>query len=193
MQRKRPLNRINKNKNIRKKNRISSINLRKIIPDIVDYLKSDSYFYSHIISSSSPSHHSAPYDVFLSSTDTGEPILANKERAVEKLEEYLKSDTYLYTPLEGTQHRDSFAVKTVIPPPREEELQFMRVTSTVSSEKIAWQAKKVAEKSVLKKRGDQVSNGYPHDASVVFPKTPGLQEVNKQAARRSSRLSTISG
>lgn len=44
--------------------------------------------------------------------------MANKERAVEKLEEYLKSDTYLYTPLEGTQHRDSFAVKTVIPPPR---------------------------------------------------------------------------
>ena len=36
----------------------------------------------------------------------------------EKLVEYLKSDTYLYAPLEDIQHRNDFAVKTVISPPR---------------------------------------------------------------------------
>lgn len=32
--------------------------------------------------------------------------------------EYLKSDTYLYAPLEGTQGRDDFAIKKIISPQR---------------------------------------------------------------------------
>lgn len=32
--------------------------------------------------------------------------------------EYLKSDTYMYAPLEGTQHRDDFAIKNIISPQR---------------------------------------------------------------------------
>ncbi|KMT03536.1 hypothetical protein BVRB_8g192130 [Beta vulgaris subsp. vulgaris] len=181
----------NKNK-IRKKKRFS-IDYRKIFPEIVEYLKSDSYFYSHFISSSTASNSSAQYDVFSSSR--GEPILGSKGRAKEKLVEYLKSDTYLYAPLEGTQGRDDFAIKKIISPQRGHDLQFMRVTSTVlSTSKIAWQTKEVAEKpSVVEKCRDHGTRGIPPDENFASPKTPGLQEVKKQAARRSGRLSTISG
>lgn len=75
------------------------------------------------------------------------------------------------------------------------DLQFMRVTSTVlSTSKIAWQTKEVAEKpSVVEKCRDHGTRGIPPDENFASPKTPGLQEVKKQAARRSGRLSTISG
>lgn len=185
----RALKRTNKNK-FRKKNR-NSINLGNIIPEIVDYLKSDSYFYSHFISSSTPSDSSAPHHVFRSSTglDTGKPVVAIKDRVKEKLEDYLKSDTYLYAPLEGSQQSDNVAAKTIISPPTGQELPFMTVSSTVFSRKIAWQTKKVAENSVVERHGDHGSKGTLHDANVLSPETPGHQELNKQAARRSSRLS----
>ncbi|XP_021731427.1 uncharacterized protein LOC110698322 [Chenopodium quinoa] len=196
VQTKRLLKRITNKNKIKKKNRISSINFSNIFPDFANYLKSDSYFYSHFISSSHPSHNSAPFDAFLSFRDaahTGESILANKGQMKERLVEYLKSDTYLYTPLESTRHCDNIAEKSVISSPRGQELRFTRVTSTVLSDKIAWQTKEIAENSVVEKHGDHGSNGMPHDESILFPKTPALQEVKKQAARRSSRLSTFSG
>ncbi|CAO2823037.1 unnamed protein product [Amaranthus hypochondriacus] len=179
---------INNNKIIRKKkNKRFSITLH----EIVDYLNSDSYFYSHIISCPAPPPASSVFGLDIGN----KAILSNKDKLFkDKLVGYLKSDTYMYAPLECTQHHDDIAVKTVISPTREQELQFIRVSGTVLSSKSAWQNKRVPENPVIEKRpGDHFPKDVAHKATVISPQTPVHQEQKKQAVRRSNRKSTYSG
>lgn len=165
-----------------------------LIRGMVDYLKSDSYFYSPLISPL-PSDSSSLHQFLSSPTglEVNKPILHNKGKLKEKLVEYLKSDTYLYAPLGETKPPKHFAAKTVIYPPKGQELLIKTVTSTILSRKIDWKTKQVVQDSASEKREDYSSKGDTRDASVVSPHTPGLKEVQKQVVRRSHRLSTSTG
>ncbi|XP_074269233.1 uncharacterized protein LOC141592452 isoform X2 [Silene latifolia] len=147
------------------------------IRGIVTYLKTDSYLYSHVITSPLSQHHVHKSGLRY---DKNEGILRHNERELkEKLMKYLKSDTYMYAPLEDVGHRDQVLVKNVISSPRD-ELEFTRVTRTVISKKIALQTKRGADNPIGDKQGE-VSKGGRHDVGVASPPTPEIPQGRKQA------------
>ncbi|KAL9242241.1 hypothetical protein vseg_016261 [Gypsophila vaccaria] len=160
--------------NIRRKKRVNFVDK---IPGIINYLTSDFYLYSPLLSFSSSSRLN---DVRFSGMEKNEAILREDGgKLKEKLVNYLKSDAYLYSPLGNVRHRDDVTVKNVISPPRAQEVPFTRVTSTVLSKKIAWQTKQVSYDSM----GD-LGKGGGRDRGTISPPTPVIPDGKKPATRR---------
>ncbi|EEF34163.1 conserved hypothetical protein [Ricinus communis] len=101
---------------VKKRKKPIKTNRKTLLKKVVDYLKSDSYLFAPLISSSPRTDHflaskivsSTSSSTTTSAVEMKENMKGKKKRFAEKVGDYLKSDGYLYAPV--------FAPKLVIFP-----------------------------------------------------------------------------
>ncbi|KAF7154669.1 hypothetical protein RHSIM_Rhsim01G0012600 [Rhododendron simsii] len=161
---------------------------KKLFKKIFDYLKSDSFFFAPLVSSQP----SVPPTKTLPTATPGVEILKPHEdenkKLVDKVGDYLKSDSYLYAPLIGPQ--PSHGVDPNIACPHSGSVRLLkRVTAEVSTRIITKKTNQPTEDTLNIIGGDEPSQDTRLKNCLAVQRTVAHRETLKHAVHQHCRSS----
>ncbi|PON56044.1 hypothetical protein PanWU01x14_184030 [Parasponia andersonii] len=149
---------------------INKRNKKKLLlKKVVNYLKSDSYFFAPLTSSSSSSSSSSRSDLHsLKTVEMKEKAKENDNRLLNKVGDYLMSDSYMYAPLVVPS-------KSLVSPLKGPQRYIKRVTVEVSRSSITLKDKNEFASKVVE--GQASKDHHLHEKMV--PDRPSLVHKEK--------------
>ncbi|PSS04314.1 ATP-dependent RNA helicase [Actinidia chinensis var. chinensis] len=165
---------------------------KRLFKKIVDYLKSDSYMFAPLVSSQ-PSGFSTtdPSPISPTGVETKKPSEEKNKKLLKKVEDYLKSDSYMYAPLIGAPPPHGFDANTVSPH-SEPVSHVKKITAAVSTRKITKKINQPTEQTVKEIREDQLSDSSLLKSTVVQQTLAHLETV-KHIVHKSCRSLSVPG
>lgn len=160
----------------------------KLLKKIFDYLKSDSFLFAPLVSSQP----SVPPTKTLPTATAGVEIMKPQEdenkKLVDKVGDYLKSDSYLYAPLIGPQ--PSHGVDANIAGPHSGSVRLLkRVTAEVSTRIITKKTNLPTEDTLNVIGGDEPSENTRLKNHLAVQRSVAHQETLKHAVHQHCRSS----
>ncbi|KAJ0030594.1 hypothetical protein Pint_14278 [Pistacia integerrima] len=161
-------------------------NKKRLLKQVVDYLKADSYLFAPLlVNSNSPS----PKAKFTSSSSAGleikQPIRGiKKKRLLKKIVDYMKSDSYMYASMFGNRQISSPAKGSV--------RYVKKVTKEISTRRLTTKNNEPTVQSTNLIAEDQIFEGNLPEASISGPQTSAQKEMVKNMVYSNCRSSSIS-
>ncbi|GMH30979.1 hypothetical protein Nepgr_032822 [Nepenthes gracilis] len=166
---------------------------KKFLKHVVNYLTSDTYMYSSLISTPPfDSSDSEKTSVHIRGVAVNVPIEEGRKTKFGEMLKYLKSDTYLYAPL-----------LVLLPPPCSntketflpsgQQLQFERASREILSRNLCWETRETAKETLYKKIHDKGPKDYHVPASISPQQIVAHMEVTKKVVHANCCSSSVPG
>eukprot|EP00257_Ricinus_communis_P009479 XP_002528206.2 uncharacterized protein LOC8277240 isoform X1 [Ricinus communis] len=177
---------------VKKRKKPIKTNRKTLLKKVVDYLKSDSYLFAPLISSSPRTDHflaskivsSTSSSTTTSAVEMKENMKGKKKRFAEKVGDYLKSDGYLYAPV--------FAPKLVIFPKGVGKYS-TRVNAGSMRKLINGENRSTVKTSNVTVEEDRFTLGDLPESSIPGQQKLVHRETVKHMVYQSCRSSSVSG
>ncbi|KAH7860876.1 hypothetical protein Vadar_019039 [Vaccinium darrowii] len=161
---------------------------KRIFKKMVAYLKSDSYLFGPLVSSQ-PSDFPPTITVpsFATGVEMMKPSEEENKKLLEKVEDYLKSDSYMYAPLIGPQPSRAGGANSASP--QSGPVRHLKRVTEVSTTKLTKKTNQPTEDIVTGAGGDVPSENTRLKSRIAVQRTVAHRETVKHVVHQHCRSS----